>query len=78
MNSHGEEPKIVTLSAGAAGGWLGPSDAKKVLLYFHGKLQFWRIHIHKQVGWYVEAKLRFKKMTKTQVVDSSIQHTRTT
>ncbi|KAL3475556.1 Alpha/Beta hydrolase protein [Aspergillus californicus] len=36
MRKHNREPEVMQFDAGARGGWIGPSDAKKVLLYMHG------------------------------------------
>ncbi|KAL4863107.1 hypothetical protein BDV12DRAFT_31837 [Aspergillus spectabilis] len=36
MKTHNLDPQIIDLDAGARGGWIGPSDSKRVLLYTHG------------------------------------------
>jgi hypothetical protein len=36
MKKHNLDPEIIELDAGARGGWIGPSDSKRVLLYTHG------------------------------------------
>ena len=42
MKSQNLETEVVSLEAGARGGWIGSSNAKEVLLYFHGTYLDWR------------------------------------